>query len=360
MILVNTSESIDFFLERLASDIREADEGDAFMAVDTEFIRENLETPLLCLVQIATSNTVFIIDPVNVDIAFLKPIFEDEKLLKVFHACSQDIDILGIYGINVTNLYDTQLYEMLLSTSDRISYQDIVKKYLDKNLDKNCSTSNWLNRPLSQKQLLYSKEDVLYLRTVYKEQLASLKEINRHDWLLDEMLSLCKKNDGVSLSTDDQKAQLFNQLAKWRSDKAIENKVDALSIARNSLLNDICKKGVSFVRSIRNSRWMTNNTRKEFLKFAEQLTENIEIVKKAPVRNVSVYLLKAILEIKSIENNIAPSLISTTVELEKLANGNYDVKCLQGWRKEIFGNYALSFLRGELSMSIKDSKVVLE
>ncbi|GHU16904.1 ribonuclease D [Alphaproteobacteria bacterium] len=358
MVLVNTQESIASFLEKFASDIREAD--GAFITVDTEFIRENQEIPLLCLVQIATSNTVFIIDPLKVDISFLKPIFEDEKLLKVFHACTQDIEILRIYGINVKNLYDTQFYEMLLSTSDRISYQDIVKKYLDKNLNKNYSTSNWLNRPLSKKQLLYSEEDVLYLRDVYKEQLASIKKINRHDWLLDEMSSFCEKSETSLIPAGDKKVQLFNQLAEWRSNKAIENSVDVQSIARNSLLNDICRKGVSFVRSVRNSRWMTNDVRKEFLKFAEQLTENLEIVKKAPVRNVSVYLLKAILEMKSIENNIAPSLISTTSELEKLSNGNYDVKCLHGWRKEIFGNYALSFLKGELSISLKDSKVILE
>ncbi|GHU11573.1 ribonuclease D [Alphaproteobacteria bacterium] len=360
MILINASKSIDLFLEKLASDIREANDGDDFIAVDTEFIRENLETPLLCLVQIATSNTVFIIDPVKVDLSFLKPIFEDEKLLKVFHACSQDIEILGIYGINVTNLYDTQLYEMLLSTSDRISYQDIVKKYLDKTLDKNCSTSNWLNRPLSKKQLLYSEEDVLHLRDVYKEQLASLKKINRHNWLRDEMSAFCEKNAPSTPPSDDKKAQLFNQLSEWRSNKAIEYNVDVQSIARNSLLNDICRKGVSFVRSMRNSRWMMSNTRKEFLKFAEQLTENMEIVKKPPVRNLSVYLLRVILEIKSVESNISPSIIATTSELEKLSDGNYDVKCLHGWRMEIFGNYALSFLRGELSMSIKDSKVVLE
>ncbi|MDR2794582.1 MAG: ribonuclease D [Holosporaceae bacterium] len=358
MIFVDSPESVRNFCKIFADDIAEASEENKFIAVDTEFIRENLSIPLICLVQVATANTVFVIDPLAVDLAFLCSIFEDEKLPKVFHSGQQDIEILKIYGLDVNNICDTQLYEMLLSTRDRISYLDIVKKYLDKNISKSYSTSNWMHRPLNEKQLLYSAEDVLYLRDVYKKQQESLRNSGRLHWLDGEIASFYKKNETSQIK--EKKSTLFQQLFCWRSTKAMEISADAQSIASDALLNKISKKGVPFIKVVQNSRWIINNTRREFLQFAELLAQNMEITPTISHKNISVHLLKAILEIKSAENNVAISIIATTAELERLCNGYTDVKCLSGWRNEIFGKYAMSFLRGELAISMKNSNVVLK
>jgi ribonuclease D len=356
MIFVNSPESVCDFCEIFAADVAEASEEDKFIAVDTEFIRENLSIPLMCLVQVATARTVFVIDPLAVDLAFLKPVLEDEKLPKVFHAGQQDVEILGIHNLAVKNICDTQLYEMLLSTHDRISYQDIVKKYLDKNINKSYSTSNWMNRPLNKKQLLYSAEDVLYLRSVHKKQQELLRRCGRCHWLDGEIASFYKKDK----TPKTKESNLFQQLFGWRAAKAAEIGMDAQSIAHDTLLNKICKKGTPLIRTVQNSRWIINDTRREFLQFAEQLTKNMKISKDIRPKNISVYLLKAILEIKSAESSVAASIIATTGELEKLCNGYSDVKCLRGWRNEIFGQYAQSFLRGELTIAMKNSNVILK
>ncbi|MDR2682031.1 MAG: hypothetical protein LBB29_03230 [Holosporaceae bacterium] len=357
MIFVNSAESIGIFCKIFAADIAEASAANKFIAVDTEFIRENLQTPLMCLVQIATANTVFVIDPLAVDISFLQSILEDEKLPKVFHSGQQDVEILGNYGLNVKNICDTQLQEMLLSNRDRISYQDIVKKYLDQNISKSYSMSNWTKRPLDKKQLLYSEEDVLYLRSVHRKQRESLQNLGRQNWLQDEIAFFYRKDE---TPPEKNKSTLFLQLCQWRTTKAAEIGLkNKQSIANDALLNKICKKGVSFIRNMQNSRWIINDSRREFLQFAKQLTENMEITKTNSEKNISLHLLKVILEIKSMENGIASSLIATTGELSKICNGYTNVRCLQGWREEIFGKYALSFLRGELAISMENANVVL-
>jgi ribonuclease D len=111
---------------------------------------------------------------------------------------------------------------------------------------------------------------------------------------------------------------------------------------------------------MKNSRRTTQPQLKKFLEFAEEVVKDINPHNPTRRKNVVTYFLKAILEIKSIEHQIAPSLLATMEDLENLANGNLDVKCLSGWRREIFGDCAESFLNGNLVVAIKDSQPVLK
>ncbi|MDR2268359.1 MAG: ribonuclease D, partial [Holosporaceae bacterium] len=188
---VDSKKSVDVFGKRLREELAASTEEDRFIAVDTEFIREKMETPLLCLVQLATNAASYIVDALSLDVSFLKKIFEDATLLKVFHSPRQDFEMLCACGIETKNFYDTQLHEKLLGTDEKIGYRHLVKKYLDRDLDKDYCQSDWRTRPLSEKQLLYSAEDVVYLREVFKKQWQSLKKMNRHDWLLQEQEYYC-------------------------------------------------------------------------------------------------------------------------------------------------------------------------
>ncbi|MDR1361691.1 MAG: hypothetical protein LBJ16_00565 [Holosporaceae bacterium] len=351
IILVNSVKSVAAFEKRFRKELAQLAADERFIAVDTEFIREKLETPLLCLVQLATNTTAYIIDALALDISFLIDIFADESLLKVFHSPRQDFELLCSRGLETKNFYDTQLHEKLLGVDEKIGYHHLVKKYLDKNLDKDYCESDWQKRPLGEEQLHYSANDVVHLREVYKKQFQVLRQMNRHEWLLHEQEYYCRPVESIGKNGN----AIFYQLSIWRSEHSVD-----MRLIPDSLLEEISRKGLSLVRRLKNSRRMRHYQLKNFLEFAEKITANVALPNVVPRKNVVVYFLRAILEAKSIEYGIASSLLATGADLENLANGRDATKCLSGWRKEVFGDCAVAFLKGDLSISMQCYQLVLK
>ena len=187
MIFIDSSDKVEKFNEDIQNELKYSN---SFITVDTEFIRENNPLPILCLIQISTSSCVYLIDPLKVPISFLQFCLSNKSLKKVFHSSEQDIEILVNNGLTINNIYDTQLYEMLLNTKENVSYHDIVYRYLGKSLRKSYVLSNWLNRPLSYKQITYAMNDVVYLRQVFIKQQKKLRDLNRENWLDDEIIDM--------------------------------------------------------------------------------------------------------------------------------------------------------------------------
>ena len=349
MILVNSKEAA----QQLAADLSD---GQRFITVDTEFIREVDKVPLFCLVQIATKSKSYVVDPMAVDLDFLKPFFANQNLKKVFHDTKQDIEILQNYGFEVNNFYDTQLYEMILSTRENISYQSIVFHYTSKKLKKDCGMSDWTQRPLNKKQLKYATEDVTYLRKVYKNQIAKLKLLGRENWLDEEISQLPSKNS-LEDSLNEASYSLLYKLLNWRKKKSKEKKIPPEMIASDRLIKSICKKGIEYVRNLKNSRTFVDD--REFLDYAEEVAEDFFPEKSQTEKNPVINLLKTLLDIKSRENNVAPIMIASVKALIKFISGDQTVKFLQGWRREIFGNVALDLINEKIKLGIKENKVVL-
>ncbi len=349
MILVNSEATA----QHLAQDLNN---NQKFIAVDTEFIREVDKVPLLCLVQIATRSKSYIVDPMAIELSFLKPFFADSNLKKIFHDAKQDMEILQSYGFEINNFYDTQLYEMILSTKENISYQSIVLHYTGKKLKKDCGMSDWTQRPLSKKQLSYAAEDVTYLRKVYKNQIAKLKQFGRENWLDEEISQLPNKNS-LEDSLNEASYPLLYKLLSWREEKAKEKKIAPELIASDRLIKSICRKGIEYIRNLKNSRTLTDDS--EFLDYAEEIAEDFIPEKTQSERNPVVDLLKTLLNIKSQQYEITPIMIASVKDLVKFVSGDRNVKFLQGWRREIFGNASLDLLNEKIKLGIKENKVVL-
>lgn len=198
------------------------------IAVDTEFMRDT-NSLLLCLIQLAINDEVYIIDVLQCNLAPLVGIFSNEKILKVFHAARQDLECLWNAGISVINCYDTQMYEMLLDIKQDISYRQIVLKYCNKAVSKQEKRSDWSARPLSHAQLCYSANDVFYLRKVYLHQLHQLTQVGRLNWLEDDMVRLNDLIRQQPLSTDKQPHKLH-----------IVSYNDKLMLSALKLLRDVC------------------------------------------------------------------------------------------------------------------------
>ena len=160
------------------------------ICIDTEFVRENTYYPILSLVQLNINNEIFILDCYNKEnlLEKLTNILIDNDILKIFHDCEQDIEILqSNLNINIKNIFDTQIANAFVCLEHHISYKNLVKKLLNKDVKKDQQHSNWIKRPLTKKQIHYAGRDVIYLEELFDKLYKSLLNDNKLDWFKEEM-----------------------------------------------------------------------------------------------------------------------------------------------------------------------------
>ena len=162
------------------------------IAVDTEFLREKTYYPRLCLVQVAAAGEAAAIDPILIeDLSPLAALLGDETVTKVFHACTQDLEVLldGM-GVACAPVFDTQLAAAFLGMRQQVSYGSLVEAYCGVHLPKAESLTDWSRRPLDPEQLAYAEDDVRYLPGIYERMMAQLVERDRLSWVAPEMEEL--------------------------------------------------------------------------------------------------------------------------------------------------------------------------
>src|SRR5947209_7218082 len=162
----------------------------AFVTVDTEFLRETTYYPLLCVAQMATADEAVVIDTLSGDLD-LAPFFElmaNERVVKVFHAARQDIEIVWHEAKLIPHpIFDTQVAAMVLGYGDSISYDQLVQRITGDVLDKSNRFTDWSRRPLSAAQVTYAISDVTHLREVFLSLSADLHKRGRNEWVGAEM-----------------------------------------------------------------------------------------------------------------------------------------------------------------------------
>ena len=181
--LITTSEALADLCQRLAR----AD----FVAVDTEFMRENTYWPELCLVQIADDKEAAAIDPLapGIDLAPLLDLLTDnEEVLKIFHAGGQDVEIIfNLTGRTPHPIFDTQIATMAISQAEQIGYSNLVESWLGIPVDKGARFTDWGRRPLDERQIDYAIGDVTHLAKIFPRMLKRLIKTGRGEWLDAEM-----------------------------------------------------------------------------------------------------------------------------------------------------------------------------
>jgi len=168
IFFVNSFENQENFLKKL--------QNQKIIGIDTEFDWRNTYFPILSLIQISTVSDIFLVDSMDFkNEKFLKKILEDKSILKIFHSARSDSTVLSnCKNIQINNIYDIQQAEKFITKGEITSYAKLVEKYLSIKIDKSETNSNWLKRPLSEKQLKYAAEDVEYLMDIYFEQISFL------------------------------------------------------------------------------------------------------------------------------------------------------------------------------------------
>src|SRR5580692_6908770 len=169
-------------LEALAHELADA----PYLALDTEFMRDQTYWPKLCLIQVASPGTEAIIDPLaeGIDLSPFYELMKQPGIVKVLHAARQDIEIFFHQGHVIPDpLFDSQIAAMVAGFGDAASYETLCRKIAHVEIDKSSRFTDWSRRPLSQKQLDYAIGDVTHLRTIYEYLKKQLEKTGRSAWV---------------------------------------------------------------------------------------------------------------------------------------------------------------------------------
>jgi ribonuclease D len=377
MDLVTTTNDLAAACERLARH--------PFVTIDTEFLRETTYYPLLCVAQLASPEEAVVIDALAPDLD-LKPFFAlmaNERVLKVFHAARQDIEIVWHRaGIIPHPLFDTQVAAMVLGHGDSISYDQLVQRITGDTLDKSHRFTDWTRRPLSPAQIAYAVSDVTHLRKVYSALVADLGRRGRTDWMQEEMSVLISpetyraepERAWMRLKTRVRKPKelaVLIEVAAWREREAQIRDVPRGRVLKDDTIGDIAlhmpttPERLAALRSLpkgfERSKWGEGILQavKRGLERDPHTLPRIDRPKPAANGGATVELLKVLLRMTAERHSVAAKVIATVEDLDRIAgDDDADVPALRGWRRELFGEQALALKHGRLALSIERSRVV--
>ncbi len=356
-----------------------------WIALDTEFLREKTYYPKFCLLQIATPEWVACIDP----LAFkqLNNLFEviaNPKIIKVFHSCRQDLEIFYQLTGNVPKpVFDTQIAAPLLGIQDNPGYAMLVSTFLNVNLSKAYTRTDWSVRPLSPEQIQYAADDVIYLCQIYEIMQAKLMELDRFEWLEADFKALYnldiyevrpenawqrikgkKKLTGKQLS-------IVQSLTQWREQLARSENKPRNWLIRDDLIIELAKLQPSTVKELSSVRQINDNlVRRHGKSLCRLITEakqkntsplknDDKSVKKTQQQEALLDVLFAIVRIRADENSINPNLLASRKELEKLLFKEEGCEVLKGWRFGMVGKELQALLLGEYSLNIKQERLII-
>ncbi|MEO6580616.1 MAG: ribonuclease D [Sphingomicrobium sp.] len=379
--LISDSATLAALLERLAQA--------PFVAVDTEFMRENTYWPELCLIQIASSEEAAAIDPKAEGID-LKPLLdllvENTDVLKIFHAGGQDLEIVhNLTGKTPVPLFDTQVAAMALGFGEQVGYSSLVESMLGHVLDKGARFTDWSRRPLDKRQIDYAIADVTHLATIFPRMVDKLRDNKRGGWLDEEMERLADPSSFAFAPEDAWKRlklpgrnpQLLGRLraiAGWREIEARGKNIPRGRIIKDDTLAELAahppktQDDLGKVRGL-SAGWRNNDIGARLMTAianarpvsADELPQRD--FKRPGLSKDAVLvsdLLKLLLKIRSRETGVAPKLIARSDELEALAAGVRDgLNILSGWRFEQFGSDALDLVEGRVAFGIADGKLTM-
>ena len=371
MNLITTTDDLAAFCKPLA---------DAeFIAVDTEFMRERTYWPKLCLAQVAGPEEAAAIDALaeGIDLAPLDELMANPKVIKVFHAARQDLEIFYLRMNKVpTPLFDTQVAAMVCGHGEAASYETLATKLAKAKIDKSSRFTDWSRRPLSERQITYALSDVTHLRVVYEKLRQQLEKTDRLSWIAEEMSVL---NDPATYRADPELAWrrlkprgasprllgVLKEVAAWRERTAQRIDIPRQRLIRDEQLLEIASHAPKTMEELALTRGLGRG-------FAEgwqgrEIMEAIERARNVPEAELPtrdrhpeqlrapgavVDLLRTLLRLKAEEAGVAARLVANADELDRLAAGKRDAPVLRGWRNEVFGRDAVDLIEGRLALAL--------
>ena len=355
-----------------------------FVTVDTEFLRETTYYPKLCLIQMASADEIVLVDPLadGIDLAPFFELMANDRVIKVFHAARQDLEIIWNKGrIIPAPLFDTQVAAMVCGYGEQVSYESLAAGLAGAKIDKSSRFTDWARRPLSDAQLTYAAADVTHLRVVYEKLQARLEKTGRENWVSSEM-DILKRPSTYETQPEDAWMRIKSRLKKatersvlmevaaWREREAQSRDVPRGRILKDDALTEIAVAQPSSMDDMARLRAVPNGFERsrsggDLLaaiargKARDPATLPPLEADRAGGNGALVQLLKVLLQSVSERNHVAPRLIASSEDIDRLASGDDKGSALlDGWRGEIFGQIAMQLIRGEVVIALEKGRVV--
>ncbi|MEM9491507.1 MAG: HRDC domain-containing protein [Myxococcota bacterium] len=370
------------------------------MAFDIEFVSADRLIPELALIQVGwgqpESPRVAAIDCLAVDATPLLELVASPDVTAVLHSARQDLGLLAVrHGITAQSMWDSQIAAAFAGIGDQIGYGRMIEQLLGVTLDKGAQFTDWLKRPLSAKQLRYALDDVRYLVPAWFELRRRLVELGRLDWVREESQRLA---DSVGPLPDSAEAYRevkgwrglrgralgsLQALAAWRQDQAVASNKPLSWIVPDRSMIELCRAGAATERAIRSVRGIGDGIAR---RHGQAIIEAIAAgaankpppaeVETKPRRSARAQVWAAILAnlvaARSTAAGIAPRFVATRAEAEILAawfdrnpdgdpdRDGLDIDLLKGWRRQLAGDAALAWLRGEIAIRMDSGPAGLD
>ncbi len=347
-----------------------------WLALDTEFIRESTYYPRLCLLQLAADDTVACIDPLA--IARLDPLMDilfDPAIIKVFHACGQDMEIFyHDHGRLPRPVFDTQLAAPLLGLPNQASYASLVQDLQGKTLSKSHTRTDWSRRPLTPAQIDYALDDVRYLGPIYLKLRAELEQRGRFAWLQEEFAALSDperyrnppelawRRIRAAGRLSGHRLATLKALAAWREERArTENRPRGWVLPDEALI-DIARLGPDDAEQLASLRSVKRQAAQDY---GGEILALVRQAKSAPVggadappadragplnprQEALADVMMALVRVRGAENAINPGMLASRDDLARLILGERDLDILQDWKKDMIGDDLLRLMAGQL------------
>ncbi len=378
MSMITTSRELEAACRRLSRS--------KYITVDTEFMRETTYWPRLCVVQMAGPDEAVIVDAIapNLDMEPFFKLMANRRVMKVFHAARQDIEIIfHRAGLIPHPIFDTQVAAMVCGFGDSVSYDQLVQRLTGARIDKSSRFTDWARRPLSDRQVDYALSDVTYLRDVYQALSERLDKQGRSDWVREEMTVLTSPKT-YRLHPDEAWKRLklrvrkpaelavLREVAAWREREAQSRDVPRNRVIKDDAIYEIASQQPTTQTALGHLRTIPRGFERS--RAAEDILSAVNkaleipkdklprLPKHRPAANgngAAVDLLKVLLKMTSETHGVASKVIATVDDLEAIAsNDSANVPALHGWRRELFGDAALKLKHGKIALALNTDHVV--
>jgi ribonuclease D len=356
-----------------------------WLALDTEFMRETTYYPRLCLLQVGTPEVTACVDPLALpDIEPLAKLIYDPAVTKVMHACSQDMEIFyHLRGTLPAPVFDTQLAAPLLGHPEQAGYGRLVEDVLGVRLAKTHTRTDWSHRPLSQAQLAYAADDVIYLGRLYVNLREELKRRGRLEWLAEDFAALsdsARYENPPELAWRRVKAAyklrgselaVVQALAAWRERTAQTENKPRGRLMKDDVLIDMARQKPGGRDQLGRIRGLHERSLKRYgdellaliREFKQRTPEPLPAYVKAedlsPEQEALADLLNAVVHLRAAEQALNPAQLAPHKALRRLVLGHEDTEVLRGWRRRLIGEELQAVLRGERSLSVVDGRLAV-
>jgi ribonuclease D len=343
------------------ADLCRALDGCAWIALDTEFLRERTYYARLCLIQIGTPELVVCIDPLALEnLDPLHALLEDARIAKVLHAARQDLEVFSdLRGVVPAPLFDTQIAAAYLGYDDQIGYAALVTAITGVTLAKAHTRADWSVRPLGAAQLQYAEDDVRYLVPVYEALHERLGLAGRLAWVEDDCARLTEPalyaadpaqawrrlRGGADLAAANQ--QMLRTLAAFREQTARARNLPRGWVLRDDVLYELARSAPQTRAELVAIRGLEDGARQ---RWGDELLTCIEQGRRAeplllwerqlpptPEQNALGKRLMEAVRAVAHEHELAPTLLATRRDVEKLVRGADPAQVLRGWRARLLG-----------------------